>query len=254
MKQSDMPEHQFGTRAQAYLQSAVHSQGHDIDAIEQEAQLRDRSHRALDLGCGAGHVAFAMARAGLEVTALDASGSMLDVVERTAGERGHTNLDIRQGLAEKLPCDDASFDWVVTRFSAHHWNNVPQAMKEAHRVLKPGGEIWIVDAMADENPLFDTTLQTVELLRDPSHVRNYRQSEWKAMLSEAGFRVNASTQWTLRMEFSTWTARMNTPELRCRAIECVWARSSEEVHQHFDVLKDGSFLLPVGLIKATAQS
>ncbi|GLR25991.1 class I SAM-dependent methyltransferase [Limnobacter litoralis] len=250
MKQSEMPEQQFGARAQAYLQSTVHSQGKDLEEISHSAGRRSPGLHALDLGCGAGHVAFAMAGAGLSVSALDPSEGMLEVVKQTAEQRGYARFSTHLGQAENLPFDDGSFEWVISRFSAHHWNNVPKGMQEASRVLKDGGEIWIVDAMADENPLYDTTLQTVEMLRDPSHVRNYRQSEWTTMLNAAGFQVVDSTAWTLRMEFASWTTRMNTPELRCRAIECVWARSSEEVRQHFDVLADGSFLLPVGLIKA----
>ncbi|WP_163311821.1 class I SAM-dependent methyltransferase, partial [Enterobacter cloacae] len=91
-------------------------------------------------------------------------------------------LHTQAGRAERLPFDDAAFDIVATRFSAHHWYDVRKGLAEARRVLKPGGKLVIVDIVAPEVPLLDTLLQTAEVLRDVSHVRDYRVSEWQAML------------------------------------------------------------------------
>jgi hypothetical protein len=64
---------------------------------------------------------------------------------------------------------------------------VPAALREMRRVIKPQGTLVIIDVVALESPLCDTLLQTVEILRDASHVRDYRASEWSAMLQQAGF-------------------------------------------------------------------
>src|SRR5476649_3090517 len=184
MKQQVVVVQQFGSTASAYLTSAVHAQGADLDTLRATAQRL--SHPCvLDLGCGAGHASFAVAPHAQSVTAFDLSAQMLDVVAQAARERGLHNLETRQGNAARLPFADASFDLVVTRFSAHHWLDVPAALREVKRVLKKGGVLVVIDITAPESPLHDTTLQAVELLRDGSHVRDYRPSEWRSMLEGA---------------------------------------------------------------------
>ena len=80
-------EAQFGPRAKAYVESAVHAQGADLDALE--AIVREmRPPRALDLGTGGGHVSYLMARHAGAVTASDLSRDMLDAVAAAARERG----------------------------------------------------------------------------------------------------------------------------------------------------------------------
>ena len=181
-------EQQFGEVASAYLSSSVHSKGADLEAIA------DRLRRApdasvLDLGCGAGHVSFAAAPHVASVISYDLSADMLRTVAHEAQKRAHRNILTRQGMAQALPFQDASFDFVCTRYSAHHWTEIRTALIEARRVLKPGGGLIMIDTCAPENPLFDTHLQAIELLRDESHVRNYSPAEWNSMLTEAGFTV-----------------------------------------------------------------
>ena len=172
--QQALTERQFGASASAYLTSAVHAGGADLDALAERAAA-GRPGEVLDLGCGAGHASFALARGGAgRVVAYDLSREMLEVVAEEAARRGHAGLVTRQGPAEQLPFESGRFDWVATRYSAHHWRDVPAALAEARRVLKPRGRLFVIDIVAPESPLLDTVLQSVEFLRDASHVRNYR--------------------------------------------------------------------------------
>jgi ubiquinone/menaquinone biosynthesis C-methylase UbiE len=70
----------------------------------------------LDLGCGAGHASFTAAQQVAQVTAYDLSSQMLEVVAEAAKRRAG-NIDA-QGYAESLPFADASFDVVISRYSA----------------------------------------------------------------------------------------------------------------------------------------
>jgi ubiquinone/menaquinone biosynthesis C-methylase UbiE len=251
MQQQAVVAQQFGNTASAYLSSAVHAQGADLVRLKEAAAALGRP-RVLDLGCGAGHASFAVAPAAAGVVAYDLAQPMLDVVAAAARERGLSSIETRQGNAAALPFADASFGMVVTRFSAHHWLDVPAALREVRRVLAPGGRCYIIDITAPEQPLYDTTLQAVELLRDGSHVRDYRPSEWCAMLAQAGLYHVQRASWALEMVFDDWVARMRTPPERVAAILSLWAGAPEEAQRHFQLRPDGSFTIDATLFEAAA--
>jgi SAM-dependent methyltransferase len=240
---------QFGSRAAAYLASAVHAQGRDLEAL---AAL-GRNHpgaRVLDLGCGGGHVTFNVAPHVGEVIAYDLSPQMLNVVERAARERGLSNVTTREGVAESLPFADGTFDLVLSRFSAHHWREWEAGLREARRVLKPGGTAAFVDTVSPGTPLLDTFFQAIELLRDCSHVRNYSRSEWEAAIVRAGMIPAATTPYRLGLEFTSWVERMNTPQLQVDAIRALQAAMSASVMRHFEIAADGSFTIDVAMFEA----
>lgn len=244
MDQHRLAAQQFGAAAASYLTSAVHAQGADLQRI---AGLARSGLAALDLGCGGGHASYALAAAGADVAAYDLSAEMLGVVAAEAERRGLHNLRAVRGPAERLPFGDATFDVVVSRFSAHHWLDVPAGLREARRVLKPEGILVFIDVLGPETPLFDTVLQTLEILRDGSHVRDYRASEWRAMLVAAGFADPGEIDtWPLPMVFDTWVARSSTPEVRVRALRDVMDRAPAEAQAHFSMQPDGSFEITVG--------
>ncbi|KQN79217.1 SAM-dependent methyltransferase [Duganella sp. Leaf61] len=253
MQQPALVAQQFGNTASAYLTSAVHAQGADLTALRDiAAGLTGSAKRpvVLDLGCGAGHASFAVAPVAESVTAFDLSPEMLAVVAGAARERGLAQIVTQQGNVASLPFADASFCMVMTRFSAHHWFDVPAALREVKRVLKPGGVLVVIDITAPESPLHDTTLQAVELLRDGSHVRDYRTSEWLRMLDDAGFAGERVSDWKLHMQFDEWTARMRTPAERVTAIRSLLRGAPMETRDYFAVQDDGSFTIDSTLFRA----
>jgi SAM-dependent methyltransferase len=247
--QERLVEAQFGPQAAAYVASPVHAQGEDLRQLAGIAAAVPAA-RVLDLGCGGGHVAFNVAASAREVVAYDLSADMLAAVAAEARARGIGNLRTEQGPAERLPFRDGAFDVVLTRFSAHHWSDVDAGLREARRVLAPGGRAAFADAVAPEAPLLDTFIQSIELLRDPSHVRDYRVSEWQAKLAAAGFRPGAVTRRRLRLDFASWIQRMRTPPLHAEAIRALMARMSAAVTDHFAIEPDGSFMLDTMVIEA----
>ncbi len=106
---------------------------------------------------------------------------MLGVVAAEGARRGPRAIAHPAGRAEALPFDDGAFDIVATRFSAHHWYECAPGWPKRAACSGPGGRLAVVDIVAPETPLLDTLLQTAEVLRDASHVRDYRVSEWQAM-------------------------------------------------------------------------
>ena len=249
MKHHDQVADAFGSTAAAYLTSHVHATGADLQALAASiAATPDAT--VLDMGCGAGHASFAVAPHAQTVVAYDIAPQMLTTVAAAASERGLRNILTQQGAAESLPFDDASFDWVISRMSAHHWHDVPLALAEVRRVLKPGGKVLFIDIAGSDHPLLDTHIQAVEVLRDGSHIRDYRADEWVALFEGAGFKASIRERWRIDIEFSSWVARMRTPEPRVVAIRSLWSGAPDEVRHYFDVQEDGSFKLDALMVEA----
>ena len=214
MKHQDQVAGAFGATAAAYLSSQVHATGADLQRLAATLAATGGGAAVLDMGCGAGHASFAVAPHVREVVAYDLAPQMLATVAEAAQARGLASIRTQQGAAEALPFADASFDWAISRLSAHHWRDVRRALAEARRVLKPGGRLLFIDIAGIDDPLYDTHIQAIELLRDASHIRDYRADEWIAMLDAAGFDAKVSERWRIALDFDSWVARMRTPPER----------------------------------------
>lgn len=247
--QYSLVRRQFGPRAAAYVESAVHASGADLNGIERRAGDAKPRH-ALDLGAGGGHVTYRLAAHADKVTASDLSEEMVAATLVQSAQKGFTNVIGQTARAEALPFDDDRFDFLACRFSAHHWQDFEAGLREARRVLAPGCPAIFVDACAPEQARADTHLQAIELLRDTSHVRNYRLSEWLAALGRADFAVRSVETGRLRMDFAEWTARMRTPDAHCTAIRSLQRSAPVEVVDRLGVEADGSFLLDMMMIEA----
>ncbi len=239
----------FGANAEKYLISPVHAAGADLEFLAQAAAGLDQP-RVLDLGCGAGHASFATAPFAREVVAFDLTRAMLDVTAAAARERDLANILTMQGSVEELPFDGQRFDFVVSRYSAHHWNDVPRALQEVRRVLRPGGLVCFIDLTGPPSPVLDTHLQSVELARDPSHVRSYTRQEWLAFFQAASFDAHIEQEWRLALDFASWVSRIGTSAEGIAAIRSFWSSAPAEVRDYFKLQNDLSFEVDVTMILA----
>ncbi len=248
----------FGEVAANYLASAVHASGADLEIMARDVPLRPDSI-VLDAGCGAGHTALAFAPSVAWVYACDFTGSMLKQVKLLARQRGAANVTPQLADIEYLPFPDDSFDIVTSRYSAHHWQHPKRAIDEIRRVLRDKGAFIISDIMASEDYAQDTFLQTIELLRDPSHVRDYRISEWRALLSAAGFRVEVIHRFELELHFRKWTTRMETPRQNREMIKSIFREASQDIRRGFQLpdhidSDDFSFFIPGAVLKTKPKT
>jgi ubiquinone/menaquinone biosynthesis C-methylase UbiE len=240
---------QYATRASAYVHSAVHAAGQDLDLITQ-ILANQRGAVALDVGCGGGHLTYRLAPLVSQVVACDLAESMLAAVVEQASLRGLPNIATSEAAAESLPFETATFDVVATRFSAHHRHAFAEGIAEMARVLKPGGLTLISDVVSPGAFLLDTWLQTLELLRDASHARDASIAEWDAALVAAGLVVERIEQFRLRLDFATWVARTNTPGPQITAIRMLQARAASAVKDYFEIEEDGSFTVDTAVFVA----
>jgi ubiquinone/menaquinone biosynthesis C-methylase UbiE len=99
---------------------------------------------ALDLAAGTGKFSPRLLATGATVIAVEPVPAMLEQLVRQ-----HPQIDARSGFAQHIPLDDASIDVVVCAQS-FHWFATYEALKEIHRVLKPGGALGLVWNVRDD--------------------------------------------------------------------------------------------------------
>jgi SAM-dependent methyltransferase len=172
----------WSDRAEMYRASEAHREGLDLDLLVEWAA---GARTALDVATGGGHVARRLREAGIEVVSCDpAPGMKPDVVCR----------------AEDLPFADDSFDLVVTRVAAHHYEDLAKAVSEMARVAADA--VLIVD-----NCFMGYAVEEAERLRDPSHVRNYSEAEWRSFAEKAGLVVENIRFFEKPIELQPWLDR-----------------------------------------------
>jgi ubiquinone/menaquinone biosynthesis C-methylase UbiE len=107
------------------------------------------SSRILDAGTGPGRLPQAIATAlpDLTVDGVDLAPDMIEYARREAIAAGLADrITFTVGDVARLPYPDMTFDLIVSSISQHHWVDVEGALRDLHRVLRPGGWLWIYDA------------------------------------------------------------------------------------------------------------
>jgi len=198
----------FAPVAANYVTSPFHSSPEFLDEVLVLAQPQ-AADVALDVATGTGNTAFVLAPHVASVVGLDLTPEMLDQARRLSAERGVSNIEWVLGDAERLPFPDASFDLYTARAAPHHFRDIGAALREAFRVLKPGGRACFIDCSAPAEAR--DHLHRVELLRDPSHVRTLTLAEWRVELGKVGFEVETAALRELDWEFEPWVQRIGVP-------------------------------------------
>ena len=242
----DAAREQFGATAHAYAASEIHARGDDLGVMVAHAQrtLGDLAGvRVLDVATGAGHTAVAFANAGAWVAALDLTPEMLDVAREVAGDRVERgSVAFHEGRAEALPFGDESFDIVTCRIAAHHFEDPATFLREARRVLAPGGRFLLVDNIAPEDADVASTMNRIERVRDPSHVRAYDLVTWLAWLHGMGFAIEALHRWRRRKDYASWTERSGMTDAAAEALAQEILALPEAMRAYFRVEVEGGRL------------
>ena len=174
----------WDSRAEAYRSSATHASGEDLDAVVELCNPHG-GVKILDVATGGGHVARRLREHGAEVVTCDASpGMQPDVVTP----------------AENLPFADGSFDVVVSRIAAHHFDDIGKGIGEMARV---SNSVLVIQDMLYRND----DEQEAEKLRDPTHVRSLPPDEWRELLASAGLEIEQELSFSKMHDFDEWLAR-----------------------------------------------
>ena len=134
----------------------------------------------VDLGAGEGTISQLLADRAKKVICIDSSKSMVRLGTDLAKRKGLANLEYKVGDLEKVPLPAKSVDLALMSQSLHHAQKPEAALSEAFRVLKPGGQLIVIDLKKHQ---FE---KARELYGD--HWLGFGQNELYRMIDEAGFR------------------------------------------------------------------
>lgn len=112
-----------------------------------------KPQRVLDIACGTGDFTIALAKAGVpEVMGVDISEGMLEVGRQKVAAEG-LNIEMRVDDSENLTLADNSVDAVSVAFGVRNFEHLQLGLNEMHRVIRPGGEVCVVELSVPQNPV-----------------------------------------------------------------------------------------------------
>ena len=141
------------------------------EALIEDAHIAP-GHSVLDVAGGAGEPSLTIADTvgpGGSVTCTDFASEMVEAARSEAARRGLTNITFRQCSADALPFADNTFDVAVSRLGVMFFPDVPAALREMLRVVKPGGSVaFLVWRGPEVNPFFSVTSAVVSRYVEPA--------------------------------------------------------------------------------------
>jgi ubiquinone/menaquinone biosynthesis C-methylase UbiE len=207
----DIVKKEFSKQVKTLSHATFFTDQDIIEKIKYAAKLTACA-KVLDVGCGPGIVTEALSPYVQTIVAYDLSPQMVEAARIRCTSAGLYNVEYETGMIESLPYEDEHFDRVVSRLVMHHLPETNKAFNEMYRVLKKGGKLILADIISDEERQKEMLHNTLEVLRDPSHIKMLALSELKEGLESSGFDIVFEDSWVKEREFSEWIAITNSPE------------------------------------------
>jgi SAM-dependent methyltransferase len=181
----DIIRDQFTRQASSFAEAPA---VRDVEALRilMDAARVGPDDAALDVACGPGIVACALARVARRVVGVDLTPAMIEKARQLQAEQGLTNAEFHVGGVSPLPYRDGEFSVVTCRYAFHHFERPEDVLREMRRVCAPGGTVAVADVAVSDVPVRALAFNRMERLRDPSHVRALTLGELETLFERAG--------------------------------------------------------------------
>jgi ubiquinone/menaquinone biosynthesis C-methylase UbiE len=205
-KHKETIQKQFTKTAEAFSTFAMRD---TVDVLKEKVEFAkpQRTDAVLDIACGPGAFALAVAPRVRMVRGIDLTPEMLRRACAYQAEKQIANAAFVRGDAEQLPFAAATFDLVSCQCSFHHMPKPRVVLQEMLRVAKPEGRLVIIDSLAPESDSKYEIYNRIEVFRDPSHTLTLRLTEVLRLFDEAGLEILRQALRRRPRSFDNWMLR-----------------------------------------------
>jgi SAM-dependent methyltransferase len=197
---------EFAYQADAFARSPTMSLAETLDVVVDLAPS-DPEARWVEVACGPGLIARALAPRVDSVLGLDLTPAMVEKARADAAAAGVENVSFELGDATALGLPDDAFDGAITRFSLHHIPAPVRVLEEMRRVVKPGGWVVVSDFVTDDDGEAAAWQEGIERLRDPSHWALLTPARIEAHAEQAGLVAEGRREVPFVIDFEEWLER-----------------------------------------------
>jgi SAM-dependent methyltransferase len=197
---------EFTHQSESFANSPAMNAAEILGALVELAPA-DEEASWLDVACGPGLIARALAPRVGRVHGVDLTPAMLEKAAAEAEMAGLANLSFARGDAAALEEEDGSYDGAITRFSFHHIPAPQRVMDEMARVVRPGGWVVVGDHLTDGDGHAAAWHQEIERLRDPTHWASQTRERLLAMGEAAGLELDSEQAVPIELDYEEWLGR-----------------------------------------------
>jgi ubiquinone/menaquinone biosynthesis C-methylase UbiE len=201
-EQNELVKERFTRTADAFVRIAVPQRAAEAERLASLVQT-SREDVGLDLACGPGTFAIAIAPLSCRMLGVDLTPAFLRRARDRANEQAVANVWFVCGEATALPIRDGSIDFAVCGYSFHHMREPQRALRELARVLGSRGRLGVVDIYAPDG-LDPNAVDRIERARDASHFHSFTRMEFREAVERAGFQIHTAEALQRRRLFSDW--------------------------------------------------
>jgi SAM-dependent methyltransferase len=208
------------TFGQAPVMRANETLGAFLELVPASAEAR-----WLEVACGPGIIACALAERVGEVVGFDLTPAMVETARIDAAALDLSNVSFGVGDATALEIGDDAFDGAVTRFSLHHIPAPGRVLAELARVVRSGGAIVVGDIVSDDDATASARREEIERLRDPSHWACLSSQRMLDLGEAAGLVLEYQNTAALDLDFREWLGRGSAGRMNEALVESLLAEA-----------------------------
>lgn len=212
---------------------------------QQVVDLLNPAHGAhiLDLATHHGDTAIALAQAGCVVTAIDSSEKAIHKCHEILLEKNISNVTALVMDAENLTFGDRKFDGATCRMAMHHFDDVPEALKQIAKILKENAPVIIGDAISPDNRALGDFLMKIGRLRDETFKTLFTVDDWKKLLEENGLRLVDYKLTKDTRDATRWLERSPLSDEQKERIHRAFVESTQEAKDYLQAkISDGKIV------------